>query len=174
MGLRPDIGERLLDSRWLIEETAALLIAIMAAMAAFCAGVPGRPRWEHFLPLAPLAVWLGVIGGDCLQTWFTTGSGGLVVHPDWQCVPGIVMVSLGPAVAMVTMILRGSPIAPVLTAALGALAAGGLAEFGLRLFHQEDASLMILAWQASTVFGLVLIAGMLGRKLLKWRLAPQT
>ena len=171
MGLRPDIGARLTDVRWLVEEFAALATAIMAAMAAFCACVPGRPRWEHFVPLAPLALWLGVISGDCLQTWLSSGAGGLVIRPDWQCVPGIVMVSLGPVVAMVTMILRGSPITPVLTTALGALAAGGLAEFGLRLFHQEDASLMVLVWQASTVFGMVVIAGLFGRKLLKWRLA---
>lgn len=171
MGLRPDIGERLADRGWLLEESAALATAITAAMAAFCAGVPGRPRWEHFMPLLPLAVWLGVLGGDCVQTWFSVGGAGLVLRPDWQCVPAVVIASLGPGVAMTVMILRGSPIAPTLTTALGALAAGGLAEFGLRLFHTEDASLMVLVWQAGAVFGLVLLAGLLGRKILRWRQA---
>lgn len=171
MGLRPDLGARLSDSRWLLEQGAALLTAVMAAMAAFCAGVPGRPRWEHFVPLLPLAVWLGTLGQGCLEAIGSAGGAGLVLSPDWQCLPGIVMVGLGPAVAMAVMILRGSAIAPMTTTALGALAAGGLAEVGLRLFHQQDASLMVLVWQAGTVFGLSIIAALLGRNLLRWRLA---
>ena len=171
MGVRPDLGARLSDSRWLLEQSAALATAIMAAMAAFCAGVPGRPRWEHFMPLLPLAVWLGVLGQGCLQAWSSMGASGLALSPDWQCLPGIVMVGLGPAVVMTVMILRGTAIAPVVTTALGALAAGGLAEVGLRLFHQVDASLMVLVWQAGTVFGLSFAAGLLGPMLLRWRVA---
>lgn len=169
MGLRPDLTARLSDGRWLIEQGAALATALMAAMAAFCAGVPGRPKWEHLLPLLPLAVWLGTLSQDCFQGWISYGSAGLVLHPDWQCVPGIIMVGMGPAVAMTAMILRGSPIAPMTTTALGALAAGGLAEVGLRLFHQVDASLMVLVWQAGTVVGLTLVAGLFGRRVLRWR-----
>ena len=169
MGLRPDIAARMTDTRWLIEQGAALTTAIMAAMAALCAGVPGRPRWEHYLPLLPLAVWLGALGQGCLQAWFSSGSAGLSLQPDWQCLPGIVFVGFGPAVAMAIMIFRGSPINPMTTTALGALAAGGLAEVGLRLFHQEDASLMVLVWQTGTVFGLTIIAGYAGTKFLRWR-----
>jgi len=171
MGIRPDLGVQMSDGHWLFEQSAALLTALMAAMAAFCAGVPGRPKWEHYLPLLPLAMWLAALGQGCVQDWLSLGSAGLVVRPDWQCLPGIVFVGLGPAIAMTVMILRGSPIAPMTTTALGALAAGGLAEVGLRLFHQEDASLMVLIWQAGTVFGLSFLAGLFGRKLLRWRLA---
>lgn len=171
MGVRPDLAARVSESRWLVEQGAALATAVMAAMAAFCAGVPGRPRWEHFMPLLPLALWLGMLGQGCLEAWNASGAAGLMLRPDWQCLPGIVMVGIGPAVAMTVMILRGSAIAPMTTTALGALAAGGLAEVGLRLFHQEDASLMVLVWQAGTVFGLTLIATLLGPLLLRWRLA---
>jgi len=169
MGLRPDIAARLTDTRWLVEQGGALATAIMAAMAALCAGVPGRPRWEHYLPLVPLAVWLGALGQGCLQAWLVSGSAGLALQPDWQCLPGIVFVGFVPAVAIAVMIFRGSPINPMKTTALAALAAGGLAEVGLRLFHQQDASLMVLVWQAGTVFGLTLIAGLLGRQFLRWR-----
>ncbi|MGQ0741064.1 MAG: NrsF family protein [Alphaproteobacteria bacterium] len=172
MGLRPDIGERLADGRWLVEQGAALATAITAAMAAFCVGVPGRPRWEHFVPFLPLAVWLGVLGAGCIETWLSPGGAGLILRPDWECLPGIVVVGLIPAAVMAIMILRGSPIAPTITTAFGALAAGGLAQVGLRLFHQEDASLMVLVWQTGTVFAIVLIAGLLGPKFLRWRLSP--
>ncbi len=172
MGLRPDLAARLADPRWLVEQGAALATAIMAAMGALCAGVPGRPRWEHYLPLLPLAVWLGVLTQGCLQTWLSTGSAGLALQPDWQCLPGIMFVGLGPAVVMAIMIFRGSPIEPIRTTALGALAAGGLAAVGLRLFHQQDASLMVLVWQAGTVIGLSVIASLFGRRLLRWRHRP--
>lgn len=169
MKLRPDIGAKMSDTSWLIEQSAALATAVMAAMAAFCAGVPGRPRWEHLLPIIPLAIWIGSLSQDCLQTWLSVGPAGLTLTPDWECLPGIVMVGMGPAVAMTVMLLRGSPITPMITVALGALAAGGLAEAGLRLFHPIDASLMVLVWQAGTVLGLTLIAALFGRTILRWR-----
>lgn len=170
MGLRPDIATRLSDPRWLIEEGAAVATALMAAMAALCAGVPGRSRWEHFMPFLPLAVWLGTLGQGCLQDWITYGQAGLTLRTDWQCLPGIIMVGTGPAVAMVVMILRGAAITPITTTTLGALAASGLSAAALRLFHQEDSSLMVLVWQGGTVFALMLIAGFSGPAILRWRL----
>lgn len=169
MGLRSDLGERVTDFRWMVEQIATFATALAAAMAAFCAGVPGRPRWERFVPLLPLAIWLGSLGDGCLQSWHSLGSAGLTLHTDWLCLPAIMMASFAPAIAMTVMILRGSAIAPMTTTALGALAAGGLAEFGLRLFHPEDASVMVLIWQVGTVFAMVTIAGLLGRTVLRWR-----
>jgi len=51
----------------------------------------------------------------------------------------------------------------------GALAAAGLGNFGLRLFHTQDASLMVLVWQVGTVVVLTTFAGSAGRLLLDWR-----
>jgi hypothetical protein len=173
MGLRPDLATRLADPRWLVEEVAALATGLMAAMASFCASVPGRPRWEHFLPLLPLAVWLGTLGQGCVADWLQFGASGLTLRADWQCLPAIMMIGLVPAVVIALMILRAAPITPMTTAALAALAAGGLAAAALRLFHPEDTSLMVLVWQAGTVFGLVLIAALMGRTVLRWPSAPQ-
>lgn len=172
MGLRPDLSERLSDTRWMVEQSAAFLVGIMAAIAAFCAGIPGRPKWEHFLPFPPLAVWLGTLVEGSVQDWLAHGDAGLLLRPDWQCLPGIIMVGFGPAIAMVVMLSRASPIAPMMTTALGALAAGGLAAVGLRLFHPVDASIMVLVWQVGSVFALTLLAGLSGPRLLRWRLSP--
>lgn len=169
MGLRPDLGVRAADARWLVEESAAMMTALAAAVAAFCAGIPGRPRWERCLPLLPLAIWLGALGQGCAQDWLQFGGAGLAVHPDWVCLPGVVLVGVGPAVAIATMILRGSPVAPATTAMLGALAAGGLAGAALPLIHRQDASVMILVWQVGTVLGLTALAGLAGRSVLRWR-----
>lgn len=170
-GLRADIKALSSDVRWLIEEGAALATAIMAAMAAFCAGVPGRPHWEHYIPLMPLAIWMGILVQGCVQDWLALGSISFVLRPDWQCILDIAVLGLGPAIAITFMILRGSPIEPTTTTSLGALAAGSLAAAALRLIHREDNSLMILVWQVGAVFGLVFLGGIFGRRILRWRVA---
>jgi hypothetical protein len=170
MGLRPDLAARLGDPRWLLEETAALATGLTAAMASFCASVPGRPRWEHFMPLLPLAVWLGTLGQGCAADWVQLGATGIALRADWQCLPAITMIGFGPAVVITRMILKASPITPMTTAALAALAAGGLAAAALRLFHPEDTSLMVLVWQTGTVLSLTGIAALLGKTVLRWQL----
>ncbi len=70
---------------------------------------------------------------------------------------------------MAVMLRRGAPLSPHTTTALGGLAAAGLGNFGLRLFHSQDASLMVLVWQVGTVFILTAMAAWAGHYLLNWR-----
>lgn len=169
MGLRPDLVAKLGEPRWIIEQGAALMTALTAAMAAFCAGVPGRPHWERFVPGLPLLIWIATLGLGCLQDWRLAGPQGLTLQADWECLPGIVMVGLVPGVAMALMLRRGAPLAPVLSVALGGLAAAALADFGLRLFHAQDAGLMVLVWQVGTVALLTALSATIGRRLVRWR-----
>ena len=169
MGLRADLTIKVEEPRWLLEQGAALMTAMTAAMAAFCAGVPGRPRWEHTVPLAPVALWIGLLGAGCLTDWSLADRQGLALHVDWACVPGIVTVGLVPGIAMAIMLRRGAPLAPVLSVGLGGLAAAALADFGLRLFHAQDASLMVLIGQVGTVAALTAFSAAFGRRLVRWR-----
>lgn len=169
MSPRPDLADKFGDLRWVLEQGAALGTALTAAVAAFCAGVPGRPRWEHFIPVPFFGLWIGLLGFGCLQTWLEAGLAGLTLQFDWICFPGIVLVGFVPAIAMAVMLRRGAPLAPVLSTALGALAAAGLANVGLRLFHPQDASLMVLVWQVGTVVILTIAGGILGPKIVRWR-----
>jgi len=79
-----------------------------------------------------------------------------------------VLVGAIPAITMVVMLRRGAPLMPSTTAALGGLAAAGLGNFGLRLFHTQDASLMVLVWQVGSVFVLAALAAGVGRYILNW------
>jgi hypothetical protein len=67
------------------------------------------------------------------------------------------------------MLRHGAPLTPRLTTGLGALAAAGLANFFLRLFHPEDVTIMLLFWHVGGVFVLSAIAASAGRYLLNWR-----
>src|SRR5262245_27092335 len=132
----------------------------------------GHPRYDRkflFLPALPLAIWLGSLGDGCVEDWIHFGPDGLSLQPDWFCFPTIVLVGAVPAIAMAVMLRRGAPLTPHVTSALGGLAAAGLGNFGLRLFHSQDVSVMVLVWQVGAVCVLAAIAALAGRYLLNWR-----
>jgi len=169
MSPRPDLMTKMGDARYLVEQVAALATGIAAAVAAFASTIPGFNRRLMLLPLLPLIAWLGALGDGCIGIWLQFGWDGLTLRPDWFCFPAIVLVGAIPAVAMVAMLRRGAPLMPHTTVALGGLAAAGLGNFGLRLFHPQDASLMVLVWQFGSVFILASLAGCLGRYVLNWK-----
>jgi hypothetical protein len=166
---RPDLLSKASEWRYVIEQLAALATAITAATAALATVIPGYDRKFLFFPVLPLAIWLGSLGDGCLEDWIHLGPNGLSLRPDWFCFPAIVLVGAVPAIAMAVMLRRGAPLTPHITAALGGLAAAGLGNFGLRLFHSQDASLMVLVWQVGTVFILTAMAAWAGQYLLNWR-----
>jgi hypothetical protein len=168
MSPRADLGSKISESRYLVEQFAALATAVTAAIAAFATTIPGYSRKVLLLPVLPFLAWLGVLGQGCISTLIQVGPQGLSFQPDWFCLPAIVLVGTVPAAAMAVMLRRGAPLSPHISTALGALAAAGLGNFGLRFFHSQDADLMVLVWQFGTVFLLTCLAGIAGRYLLSW------
>lgn len=166
---RADLPTKLTEARFLIEQAAALLTGIAAAIAAFASTIPGYDRKILLLPLPPLAAWLGSLGEGCLKAIWLFGLAGLSLQPDWFCLPAIMLVGAMPAVAMVIMLRQGAPLFPYLSVGFGALAAAGLGNFGLRLFHPQDASVMVLVWQFGSVFILTVLGCCAGRTVLNWR-----
>lgn len=165
---RDDLALKFTDLRFLLEQIAALCTAIGAAVAAFQSIIPGYNRRFLLLPLVPLSIWLASLGQGCVETWWR-GDALLSFTSDFLCIPTIALVGTLPAVAMALMLRKGAPLWPHTSAALGGLAAAGLGNFGLRLFHNQDASLMVLVWQMGTVFMLTIICGWAGRLFLDWR-----
>ena len=166
---RSDLPEKLHDPRFLLEESATLVTAVLAAAAAFSATVPGRSRLVLLLPLPSLLVWLGSLGMGCVEAWLQFGAQGPKLQQDWACLPAIAITGGAPAIVIVAMLRRGAPLLPHITVGLGALAAAALGNFALRLFHPQDASLMVLVWQFGTVALYAAIATMLGGRLLSWK-----
>lgn len=169
MSVRADLPAKLTEARFLIEQAAALATTVTAALAAFELTIPGRSTKVALLPLAPFVVWIGSLGQGCLVAWFRYGPEGLSVYPDWACFPGIMLVAAAPGAIMVAMLRRGAPLYPHLATGLGALAAAALGNFGLRLFHPQDASVMVLLWQFGTVAILSVFASLIGTRVLDWR-----
>jgi hypothetical protein len=166
---RDDLLTKISESRFLIEQAAALATGIAAAAAAFATIIPGYDRRALLLVAIPAVVWLGSLGEGCLQQWIRFGPDGLSLETDWFCFPAILLVGAVPAIAMAIMLRRGAPLTPITTSALGGLAAAAIGNFGLRLFHPQDASLMVLVWQVGTVCVLTAMAALAGRHLMSWR-----
>ncbi|MBR0693576.1 NrsF family protein [Bradyrhizobium lablabi] len=170
MSPRADLAARLTDSKYLVEQLAALLTSIAAGLAAFASIIPGLDRRVFALPLVPFAIWLSSLGAGCINAWIQLGPAGLSVDSDWDCFRTMVLINIVPAVTMALMLQRGAPLTPHLTTTLGGLAAAALGNFGLRLFHPQDASIMVLVWQMGTVFVFTALAGWAGTLLLSWNL----
>lgn len=165
---RPDLAAKLAEPAYLAEQAAALATALVAGWAALAGGVPGTPRWKVWAPVVPLALWMVSLGHQCWGEWVRFGASGMEFRSDWMCLPGIALTGAIPALAIVIAIRRGARLssAPVLW---GSLAAAALANIALRLFHAEDAALMVIVWQFGSVALFTLILTSCQRYLMPFR-----
>ena len=172
IGARPDLAERLQEGRFLLEQGAALATAITAAMAALALTMPDAARFWRWLPVIPAAAWLGTLGLGCLRDWAQMGPEGLRLTPDPECFVYITLIGSLPMLALVLMLRKGAPLRPSWTLALAALAAAAIGNVALRLFHTQDAALMVLVWQVGAVALIAGIAALSGRAVLRWPGVP--
>ena len=168
MSARDDLDARMRDPRFLIEQSVALLTGVTAAVAAFATVVPGSRRRIVWLPFVLAAVWIAVVALGALRDLQLAGPGGSVLQADWGCVWTILIGTAVPAGAMASMLRRGAPLTPHLTATLGGLAAAGLGNLGVCLFHAHASNLIVLMWHCGTVLAVAALAGMAGAQLLRW------
>ncbi len=160
MSPRDDLGLRVADPRFVLEQLAALLTGITAAAAAFATTIPGHRRDVVFVPLAFLALWIALVGVGVVED---ARSGTMVPGGGWQCIATVLAGAALPAAMMAHMMRRGAPIRPRATAALGALGAAGLGNLGACLFHPHSSNLVVLVWHCGVVLGLALVAAVCGR-----------
>jgi hypothetical protein len=163
-----DLAHLFADRRLLIEQSAILLTAATAVLAAFHSVIPGHDRRIVLLPVLPLAVWLAVLGEGCIGGWLRGSSGESGMRLGWECLPPAVLIGVVPTVAIVAMLRRGAPLHPRATLVLAALAVAALGNFGMRLFHPGDASLLVLLWHFGSVAVLSLLGGGAGKIVLNW------
>jgi hypothetical protein len=165
-GLRPDLAARFADPAFLLELGAALLTALIGAYAALCAGLPDRPAWNLWLPLAPMALWLATLGQQCADVFLRLGPAGLSITSDAMCLPAIALGGLVPAIAIVALLRRTAGFRTTHACLCGALTAAALGAAALRFYHPVDAAIMVIVWQLGSVVLLSLLAGAAARLLL--------
>jgi len=161
------------DSRFAVEQVAALVTALTASLAAFSLTVPGRSRVIALMPIAPLTLWILMIGQACAQEW-STGVPLAPILPHWGCLVATIVTGAVPAILIAVMLRRGAPLMPRLTTLLGALAVAGLANFGIRFVHALDSSFVVVTWHVGAVMALATALASGGRYAFNWRKVVHT
>ncbi|PHS73923.1 MAG: hypothetical protein COB59_12535 [Rhodospirillaceae bacterium] len=139
--------ERIQDPSLLTELIAIFATALTAGYAALCCAQPGRSTKAWMLPVFPFIAWLYLIGENCLSLYEQIGPDQFSFAPIWACFPAIATTGFAPALVMVILLRRGVLGQPTISAALAALAAAALGAVGLRLYHEPDATVMLLMWE---------------------------
>jgi hypothetical protein len=87
---------------------------------------------------------------------------------EWMCVAVIVLGGAPMVAVLFRMLRRGAPLDPVVTAALGTLAVGALANVGACVSHPHASSAVTLVWHGVTIAALVGLAAASGRAMFRW------
>lgn len=164
-GLRPDLVQRFHDPIFAIRVAAALLTGMLAAIAAFLISLPDRSARCILLPLPGLVIWLSTISYGCLMDWVKLGPDDASVQRAMDCAATLVLVSVPLSLAMCLMMRSVKFLRSTETILCGALGVTGVTATALSLFHEIDATILILLWNLGTA-GLLLIVGSMLRA--KW------
>jgi hypothetical protein len=164
-GFRPDLAERLRHPSFALALAGALLTGVLAAVAAFHLSLPDRSRAWVLLPLPPLVLWLSTIGYGCLTDWVDVGPAGIEPGATLACFVTLVIASVPSSVVLLVMLRHTARLQPTVVAMTGGLASAGIAATALSLFHELDATVMVLVWNLGASALIVALAGMFGRSL---------
>jgi hypothetical protein len=137
--------------------TGSSLTAILGAFAAFQLSLPDARRAWVLLPLPTTLLWIVASGFGCLRAWFVPGTHAADLSETRDCLIFIIGMSVPLSAVLITMLRRGCPLRPGLTAATAGLATAATAATLLNFCHPFDAAATDLAVHTLAV-GLV-IAG---------------
>lgn len=159
----PGMISRLQDGRFAIEMIATALTGVAAILATFCISIPGWSRFWMFLPIPPLAVWLGASGYGCYRNWFDYGAdGSLALGRSANCFIFILTASIPTAIALFFALRRARPLNSIPVMAIGALGVASLAAAALQFFHPFDVTVTDLALHVAAVALVVAFATLFG------------
>lgn len=167
-GLRPDLAQKLHDPMYVLEWVASLATALGAFVAAFHLSLPDRsPRWLA-AALVPAAIWVSVIGLGCLRDFSQHGMHAFDWGVSMVCFRYITEMGIPLMLVVLLMIRHAGPIRPIQSVMCAGLGAAALSATGLTLFHDLNASWLVLIWHGSallTILALSALGGMILRKL---------
>jgi hypothetical protein len=168
-GARPDLAQRLQQPIFFVGISASLLTGILAAIASFLVSLPDRSRGWLLLPVPALAVWISTIGYGCLTAWVDVdAAGGLRMGEAARCFATLVLTSVPLSLLMFVMLRHAAPLRPMPVALTGSLAVAAMTASALSLFHEFDATVMILMWNLGSAALLVALGALLGRRMFSW------
>ena len=164
-GVRPDLAERLRQPAFGIGLGASLLTGILAAVGSFLISLPDRSRFWALLPVPALVVWLSAIGYGCVINWVGLAPNGIALGEVARCFATLLLTSVPLSLAILVMLRHAALLRPSAVALSGSLAVAAITATALSLFHNLDATIMILIWNLGVAALIVGLAGMFGRRM---------
>ena len=167
-GVRPDFSNCLRQPFFVIGMLGALATGISAAVASFQLSLPDSSRLWIILPLPALALWVVTIGYGCLTDWVSIGPDSVRLGEAIRCFATLLMTSVPLSIAMLAMLRYTALLRPLEVSVLGGLAVAAVTAFALSMFHDLDATVMILIWNLGVVALIAALGSLFGRSMLTW------
>jgi hypothetical protein len=167
-GVRPDFSDRLRQPLFVLGMLGALATGISAAVASFRLSLPDSSRLWTLLPLLALALWVATIGYGCLTDWVSMDPDGIRPGEAVRCFATLLMTSVPLSIAMLVMLRHTALLRPIEVSILGGLAVAAVTAFALSLFHDLDATVMILIWNLGAAALIATLGSLFGRSMLTW------
>src|SRR5262249_23355192 len=148
---------------------------ILAAIASFKVSLPDTSRSWLLLPIPTVVLWISTIGYGCLTDWVSVGPDGVRIGEAARCFATLLLTSRPLSVVVLVVVRYAALLRPTAVCMTGGLAIAAITSFALSLFHDLDATIMILVWNLGSAALIAGLAGVFGRSLLAWiawRLMP--
>lgn len=175
-GLRPDILDCVREPRFAVAMFGSLATGILAALASFRVSLLDRSRLWLVLPLPALALWVSAVGYGCLTDWVTIGPDGVRLGEAVRCFATLLLTSAPLSIAMLVMLRYAALLRAAEVSLMGGLAVAAMTSFALSLFHDLDATMMILIWNLGSAVILATLVAVFGNSIFAWmaaRVMPQ-
>ena len=159
-------ARRAADPKLALELAGTLLTGILAVLAAFELSMPDRSAAWLLLPLPSFLLWLGSSGYSCWRHWLMLGPQGWEAGESAHCFAWILGFGVPLAIALLVVLRKARPLAPVRVAAMGGLGVASLSAFLLQFFHPFDVTFMDLGLHLVGVAAVTFFAGAAARRAL--------
>jgi hypothetical protein len=167
-GPRPDLIARLRDPIFGLGLAGALMTGVLAAVAAFELSLPDRSRHWIWLPAPAVVLWASTIGYGCLTNWVSLAPDGIRLGTTLRCFATLVLTSVPLSLVLLVLLRHAALVRPTVVAGSASLAVAGITAAALSLFHDIDATVMVLLWNVAAAVLMVVIGGTFGRRMFAW------
>jgi hypothetical protein len=165
-GLRGDFALRVGQPVFVIGIAASVVTGILAAVASFFLSLPDRSRARALLPLPALLLWISTVSHGCLTNWVSIGPDGMRMGEAARCFATLMLTSMPLSIALYVMLRHAAWLRPTVVTVTGGLAVAAMTATALSLFHDLDATVMVLVWNfgvAAVIVGLGWLLGIRAR-----------
>jgi hypothetical protein len=148
---------------------AAVVLGLIAIAHGMRPDFSDRVRQPLFvLGMLGAALWVATIGYGCLTDWVNMDPDGVHIGEAVRCFATLLMTSIPLSIAMLIMLRYAALLRPVEVSIMGGLAVAAVTAFALSLFHDLDATVMILIWNLGAAVLIAALGSLFGRSMLTW------